>query len=58
MMIRWTGLAPWELEFPVPGSLTSTILTLFQVSGLGLGSGFGDLGFGFGCRAWVLGFRV
>jgi len=23
-MIRWTGLAPWEFEFPVPGSLTST----------------------------------
>ena len=25
-MIRWTGLAPWELEFPFPGSLTSTFL--------------------------------
>jgi len=24
VMIRWTGLAPWELEFPFPGSLTST----------------------------------
>ena len=24
-MIRWTGLAPWEFEFP-PGSLTSTFL--------------------------------
>ena len=23
-MIRWTGLAPWEFEFPFPGSLTST----------------------------------
>ena len=23
VMIRWTGLAPWELEFPFPGSLTS-----------------------------------
>ena len=22
-MIRWTGLAPWEFEFPFPGSLTS-----------------------------------
>ena len=21
VMIRWTGLAPWEFEFPVPGSL-------------------------------------
>ena len=25
-MIRWTGLAPWEFEFPFPGSLTSTSL--------------------------------
>jgi len=25
-MIRWTGLAPWELDFPFPGSLTSTLL--------------------------------
>ena len=25
-MIRWTGLAPWEFEFPFPGSLTSTCL--------------------------------
>ena len=25
-MIRWTGLALWEFEFPFPGSLTSTIL--------------------------------
>ena len=23
-MIRWTGLAPWEFEFPFGGSLTST----------------------------------
>jgi len=22
--IRWTGLAPWEFEFPFPGSLAST----------------------------------
>jgi len=26
VMIRWTGLAPWELEFPFPGSLTSAFL--------------------------------
>ena len=26
VMIRWTGLAPWELEFPFPGSLTSTFV--------------------------------
>ena len=25
-MTRWTGLAPWEFEFPFPGSLTSTFL--------------------------------
>ena len=25
-MIWWTGLAPWELEFPFPGSLKSTFL--------------------------------
>ena len=25
-MIRWTGLAPWEFEFPFPGSLTATFL--------------------------------
>jgi len=22
VMIRWTGLAPWEFEFTFPGSLT------------------------------------
>ena len=26
VMIRWTGLAPWEFEFPFPGSLTPTFL--------------------------------
>jgi len=25
-MIRWTGLAPCEFQFPFPGSLTSTFL--------------------------------
>ena len=25
-MIRWAGLAPWEREFPFPGSLISTFL--------------------------------
>ena len=25
-MIWWTGLAPWELEFPFPGCLISTFL--------------------------------
>ena len=28
VMIRWTGLAPWEFEFPFPGSLTSTFLAM------------------------------
>ena len=27
VMIKWTGLAPWEFEFPFPGSLTSTFLS-------------------------------
>ena len=26
VMIRWTGLAPWEFEFPFPGSLTFPFL--------------------------------
>ena len=26
VMIRWTGLAQWEFDFPFPGSLTSTFL--------------------------------
>jgi len=26
LIIRWTGRAPWEYEFPFPGILTSTIL--------------------------------
>ena len=26
VMIRWTGLAPWEFEFLFPGSLTTTLL--------------------------------
>ena len=26
VVIRRTGLAPWEFEFPFPGSLTSTFL--------------------------------
>jgi len=26
VMIWWTGLAPWEFEYPFPGSLTSTFL--------------------------------
>ena len=26
VLIRWTGLAPWQFEFPFPGNLTSTFL--------------------------------
>jgi len=26
VLIRWTGLAPWDFGFPFPGSLTSTFL--------------------------------
>jgi len=33
VMIRWTGLAPWELKFPFPGSLTSrAVRQVFQKS--------------------------
>jgi len=30
-IIRWTGLAPWELDFPFPGSLKSTFLSHIRV---------------------------
>ena len=30
LMIGWTGLAPWEFEFPFPGSLTSLVLAPVQ----------------------------
>ena len=26
VMIRWTGHAPWEFEFPFPGSLSSVLV--------------------------------
>jgi len=32
VMIRWTGLAPWEFEFPFPGSLTSTFLECWYLT--------------------------
>jgi len=32
VMIRWTGLAPWEFEFPFPGSFTSTFLGPLSMS--------------------------
>ena len=37
VMIRWTGLAPWEFEFPFPGSLTSTFRGLTGVVQSGWG---------------------
>jgi len=40
-MIRWTGLAPWEFEFPFPGSLASTVLCPVSFVGFRVqGSGF------------------
>ena len=33
VMIRWTGLAPWEFGNPFPGSLTSTFITLREIAG-------------------------
>ena len=33
-MIRWTGLAPWEFEFPFSGSLASTFLILLLLAQL------------------------
>ena len=35
VMIRWTDLAPWEFEFPFPGSLTSERLQLALASAVG-----------------------
>ena len=32
VMIRWTGLAPWEFEFTIPGSLTPTFLDRWGTS--------------------------
>ena len=32
VMNRWTGLAPWEFEFPFPGSLESTFLGTWTVA--------------------------
>jgi len=26
VVVRWTGLAPWEFDSPIPGSLASTFL--------------------------------
>ena len=46
VMIRWTGLAPWEFELLFPVSLASTFL------GYGVHEGEHESGF------WVLGFRV
>ena len=29
-MIKWTGLAPWDFDFPFPGSLTFTFLKVLS----------------------------
>ena len=70
LMIRWTGLAPWEVESPFPGSLTSTFLVIkgsgFRMQGSGFrvqGSGFrvkcsGIRDQGSGSRVQGSGFRV
>ena len=34
-MIRLTGLASWEVEFPFPGSLTSTLLQVWRAGETG-----------------------
>jgi len=31
VMIRWTGLAPWEFNFRFSGSLTSTFLVNYDI---------------------------
>jgi len=43
VMIRWTGLTPWEFEFPFPGSLTSTFLVCKDDSLMDSGSEVDDL---------------
>jgi len=46
VMIRWTGLAPRELKFRFPGSLTATFLCKVKVRGEGAGVTFpGCFGF-------------
>ena len=45
-MLWWTGLAPWEFEFPFPGSLIYTFLTRDpkpQTPNSTLGAGFQGL---------------
>jgi len=37
-MICWTGFAPWEFEFPLPGSLISSFLVCSKLDGV-LGAG-------------------
>jgi len=34
-MIRWTGLAPWEFQFPFPGSLTYLVQDVAGAEGEG-----------------------
>ena len=39
VMIRWTGLAPWDFKFPFPGSLTSTFIMYREMVTLPQSSG-------------------
>jgi len=41
-MIRWTGLAPGEFEFPFPGILTSTFPCSYMVALIWISKGKGD----------------
>ena len=43
VMIRWTGLAPWEFEPPFPGSLASTFLVQCGRPPSGVPFGFPDV---------------
>ena len=46
VMVRWIGLAPWEFEFPMPGSLTSTFLDRFLPNRSRGGEGCGGVAAG------------
>ena len=68
-MIWWTGLAPWEFEFPVPSPAFRVQILGFGIKGLGSGaqgSGFRVQGSGFRVQGsglkvqglWFSSFRV
>ena len=51
-MIWWTGLAPWEFEFPFPGSIISTFLASLRWPALATP----DSSQGFTCYRTLVGF--